>query len=425
MQEIRKTDHRARLRHDLGQGRPRLAATGTRREPRSLGGRKPSPHPRRHLPRRRLQAPGPQRARKPRDPQHPRPCGHRPQPAEAAPTLPQLRRCPPPLCRPAQAGPARRHKTRRTAPTLRPKPQASEPDPQPGRPLARPGFAEADPSRPDPRRHRVADVRTSQIADSNASTRAAIKTPIASQQQAWDLLESPYRPLPLDPPQSAVIRRARATIPAPCDTATGNGCLPRRTPPISNGCRHALIRGYGPHRTPRTGQPCSIPCPGSVLDPNLVELSLWAPGATAVPEVSHPLLLSFSCRRRSPAARRRGSRARRRTRRKRRPIAVHSVEVVACPRRLVQCECQCMGGFSAKLAGQLGIPPLRVDKMGCSCSPKQPRLQSARPPAVGHGGCSCSPKQPRLQFMPLPARRPVRCSCSPKQPRLQCRSRAT
>ena len=58
---------------------------------------------------------------------------------------------------------------------------------QPGRPLARPGSAETDPSRPDPRRHRAADVRTSQIADSNASTRAAIKTPIASQQQAWDL----------------------------------------------------------------------------------------------------------------------------------------------------------------------------------------------------------------------------------------------
>ncbi len=64
---------------------------------------------------------------------------------------------------------------------------------QPGRPLARPGSAETDPSRPAPRRHRAADVRTSQIADSNASTRAAIQTPIASQQQAWDLLGSPPR----------------------------------------------------------------------------------------------------------------------------------------------------------------------------------------------------------------------------------------
>ncbi len=101
------------------------------------GGRTPSPHPRRHLPRRRLQAPGPHRARKPRDPPHPRPCRHPPPPAEAAPALPPLRRRPPPLCRPAQAGPARRHKTRRTARTPRPKPaKVSEPG-HPTRPASR------------------------------------------------------------------------------------------------------------------------------------------------------------------------------------------------------------------------------------------------------------------------------------------------
>ncbi len=166
------------------------------------------PHPRRHLPRRRLQAPGPHRARKPRDPPHPRPCRHPPPPAEAAPALPPLRRRPLSLCRPAQAGPARRHKIRRTARTPRPKPQASEP----GHPT-RPGLSPApDPPKRTPRTplRAATGPQTSApltIADSNASTRAAIKTPIASQQQAWDHLGARKRarsvvddrgPMPVD-----------------------------------------------------------------------------------------------------------------------------------------------------------------------------------------------------------------------------------
>ncbi len=100
-----------------------------------------------------------------------------------AAAFPQLRRRPSPLCRPAQAGSARRYKTRLTAPTPRPKPQASEP---------------GHPTRQAPRAPlRVATgPQTSAyltIADSNASTRAAIKTPIASQQQAWDHLDCSSR----------------------------------------------------------------------------------------------------------------------------------------------------------------------------------------------------------------------------------------
>ncbi len=83
-----------------------------------------------------------ERARKQRD--HPR--NHHPQQTQAAQTLQQLRRRPPPPWRQAQAGPARNHKTRLTAP-LSPTETASFRARQP-RPLARPGYA--DQSRPAP-----------------------------------------------------------------------------------------------------------------------------------------------------------------------------------------------------------------------------------------------------------------------------------
>ncbi len=129
IQEIRKTDNR--IRHDLG--RTRLAATAARMESRTLGSREPPSCPRRHLPRRRLHAPN--------------------APANNAITLAVIIRnkLPKPFnsfppCRQAQAGPARNHKTRLTAP-LSPTETASFRARQP-RPLARPGYA--DQSRPAP-----------------------------------------------------------------------------------------------------------------------------------------------------------------------------------------------------------------------------------------------------------------------------------
>ncbi len=112
-------------------GRARLAATAARMESRTPGSREPSPHT--HLPRRRLHAPN--------------------APANNAITLAIIIRnklhkpfnsFPP--CGQAQAGPARNHKTRLTAP-LAPTETASFRARQP-RPLARPGYA--DQSRPAP-----------------------------------------------------------------------------------------------------------------------------------------------------------------------------------------------------------------------------------------------------------------------------------
>ncbi len=150
-------------------GRARLAATVARMESWTPGSREPSSCPRRHLPRRRLHAPN--------------------APANNAITLAIIihnkRKLPKPFnsfppCRQAQAGPARNHKTRLTAP-LSPTETASFQARQP-RPLARPGYA--DQSRPAPQQ-RVSNLK---IAASNASTRAAIRTPITSHQQAWDHL---------------------------------------------------------------------------------------------------------------------------------------------------------------------------------------------------------------------------------------------
>ncbi len=116
-------------------GRTRLAATVARMESRTLGGREPSSCPRRHLPRRRPHAPN--------------------APANNAITLAIIIRNKRKLRKPfnsfppwqqAQAGPARNHKTRLTAP-FSPTETASFRARQP-RPLARPGYA--DQSRPAP-----------------------------------------------------------------------------------------------------------------------------------------------------------------------------------------------------------------------------------------------------------------------------------
>ncbi len=195
-------------------------------------------------------------------------CRHPPQPAEAAPVLPQLRRRPPPLCRPAQAGPARPSQDpadRAHTPTETASIRAWPPNPA-GLSLA-----------PDPpKRTPHAPIRTATgpqtsahltIADSNASTRAAIKTPIASQQQAWDLLGS---------------SRARCGW-------SGNTDPRSPRPP-----RSAAGSGGGPKRGSTSGQRFAGP---------------WGiPASTTL----------------------------------------------ACPHRLVQYECSCMGGFSASLAGRPG-----------------------------------------------------------------------
>ncbi len=90
-----------------------------------------------------------------------------------------------PLCRQTQAGPARNHKTRLTAP-LSPTETASLRARQPN--SAGLSLAPDTPTNRAPRRNSAS--ANLKIAVSNASTRAAIRTPITSHQQAWDHLAS-------------------------------------------------------------------------------------------------------------------------------------------------------------------------------------------------------------------------------------------
>ncbi len=210
MHEIRKTDHRARLRQDLGRGRPRLAATGTRREPRSLGVERP--HPIRDATFReddsRL------RARN-------APANHAILHTLAlAVILHHPRKLPQPFPSFADAHPyadPRKPVLHAVTRPAGPRPHPDRNRKHPSRPPNPAGLSLVpDPPKRAPRAplHAATGPQTSApltIADSNASTRAAIKNPIASHQQARDHLG--VHPLPTFGSAFIMVPLCRSLIP--------------------------------------------------------------------------------------------------------------------------------------------------------------------------------------------------------------------